>query len=244
MPLSDENRERLKGVSTPTIASILFKRGLRNQVIQGVQPLGPLKESMVGEAFTLRYIPAREDLNGMEVFRNPDHPQRKAVEDCPAGAILVMDSRKDARAASAGGILVNRLAIRGVAGVVTDGGFRDSADIAAMSIPAFHNRPTAPTNLTLNHAIDINVPIGCGDAPVFPGDVIVGDADGVIVIPAELVDEVAAEAVEMTDYENFAQEQVRRGETIIGLYPATNPRNLELYEQWRRDGRPTTSVAG
>ncbi|ATR19747.1 Demethylmenaquinone methyltransferase family [Roseomonas mucosa] len=232
--LKPETRDKLKGVSTATLASILYKRGLRSQFIQDVRPLHPLKESMVGEAFTLRYMPAREDLNDMSVFRDPEHPQRKAVETCPPGAVLVMDSRKDARAASAGGILVTRLQARGVAGVVTDGGFRDSAEIATLDIPAFHSRPSAPTNLTLNQAIDINVPIGCGDAPVFPGDVVVGDNDGVIILPAALADEIAEEAVGMTAYEDFVTERVREGHTIIGLYPATNEKNLELFAEWRK----------
>ncbi|BFL61943.1 Demethylmenaquinone methyltransferase family [Roseomonas mucosa] len=232
--LKPETRDKLKAVSTATLASILYKRGLRSQFIQDVRPLHPLKESMVGEAFTLRYMPAREDLNDMSVFRDPEHPQRKAVETCPPGAVLVMDSRKDARAASAGGILVTRLQARGVAGVVTDGGFRDSAEIATLDIPAFHSRPSAPTNLTLNQAIDINVPIGCGDAPVFPGDVVVGDNDGVIILPAALADEIAEEAVGMTAYEDFVTERVREGHTIIGLYPATNEKNLELFAEWRK----------
>src|SRR6266702_3030613 len=195
--LSDASRNKLKTVSTATVATALFKRGLRIQMIQDVHPLGPDQPTMVGEAFTLRYMPAREDLNTIDVFRDRSHPQRKAVEDCPTGSVLVMDSRKDARAASAGAILVTRLMKRGVAGVVTDGGFRDSAEIAALGaqgFAAYHQRPSAPTNLTLHQAIDINVPIGCGDAPVFPGDTILGDADGVIVIPASLVDEIAEEA--------------------------------------------------
>jgi regulator of RNase E activity RraA len=235
MALSNETREKLKGVSTATLATALFKRGLRNQFIQDVKPLRPRAESMVGEAYTLRYIPAREDLNGIEVFKDPNHPQRKGVESCPPGAVLVMDSRKDARAASAGSILVTRLMVRGVAGVVTDGGFRDALEIAALDIPTYHSRPSAPTNLTLNHAIDLNVPIGCGDAPVFPGDVILGDGDGVIVIPAAIVDEIAAEAVEMTAYEDFVTERVRGGQPIIGLYPATDPANLEAFAAWRKE---------
>jgi regulator of RNase E activity RraA len=235
MPLSDATRQKLKGVSTATLATALFKRGFRQQFIQDVRPLRPRKESMVGEAFTLRYIPAREDLNKLEVFRDPEHPQRKGVESCPPGAVLVMDSRKDARAASAGSILVTRLMMRGVAGVVTDGGFRDAQEIAELDIPAYHSRPSAPTNLTLNHAIDLNVPIGCGDAPVFPGDVIVGDGDGVIVIPQEIADEVADEAVEMTAYEDFVTERVRAGQSIRGLYPATDPKNLELFAAWRKE---------
>ena len=108
-------------------------------------------------------------------------------------------------------ILVTRLMRRGVAGVVTDGGFRDSAEIARLGFPAYHQRPSAPTNLTLHQAIDINVPIGCGDAPVFPGDVILGDGDGVIVIPASLADEIADEAFEMTAFEDFVAEQVDKG---------------------------------
>jgi len=234
MPLSDITRDKLKKISTATVATCLFKRGLRNQMIQGVLPLHPVTESMVGEAMTVRYIPAREDLNSLEVFKDPSHPQRKAVENAPAGKVLVFDSRKDARAASAGAILVGRLKARGVAGVVTDGGFRDSAEIAALGIPAYHQRPSAPTNLTLNHAIDIDVPIGCGDAPVFPGDVILGDADGVIVIPAHLADEIAAEATDMTAYEDFAAEKVSEGRSLVGLYPATNPANIEEFKVWRQ----------
>ncbi|MBN3803511.1 ribonuclease activity regulator RraA [Paraburkholderia sp. Ac-20336] len=231
-------RQQLEKISTATLATALYKRGFRQQVIQGVTPLARLDRSMVGEAFTLRYIPAREDRNGLEVFRNPEHPQRKAVETCPAGAVLVMDSRNDPRAASAGGILVTRLMKRGVAGVVTDGGFRDADDIARVGMPAFHTRPSAPTNLTLHEALDIDVPIGCGGAPVFPGDVIVGDNDGVIVIPAHLVEEIAAEATEMTAFEDFVMEQVKAGETIVGLYPATKQETLDRFAAWRsRNGR-------
>ncbi|MDB5375120.1 MAG: ribonuclease regulator RraA [Belnapia sp.] len=233
MALSAETRARLKAVSTATLATALFKRGFRIQSIQDVRPLHAPRESMVGEAYTLRYMPAREDLNTLQVFRDPSHPQRKAVEECPPGAVLVMDSRKDARAASAGAILVGRLMMRGVAGVVTDGGFRDSAEIAALGIPAYHHRPSAPTNLTLHHAIEINVPIGCGDAPVFPGDVIVGDGDGVIVIPAHLADDIAAEATEMTAFEDFVTEKVHEGRSIRGLYPPTDEANLAEFAAWR-----------
>jgi regulator of RNase E activity RraA len=148
------------GVSTATLCTALFKRGLRNTFIQDVRPLNTGLPNMVGPAFTLRYIPAREDLNPITVFLDRAHPQRKAVETCPEGAVLVIDSRKDPRAASAGAILVSRLMKRGVAGVVTDGGFRDSPEIARLPFPAYHNRPSAPTNLTLHQALDIDVPIG------------------------------------------------------------------------------------
>ncbi|SKA38925.1 Regulator of RNase E activity RraA [Enhydrobacter aerosaccus] len=230
-----ETRAKLLTISTATVATALFKRGFRTQFIQDVHPLSPGQPVLLGEAFTLRYMPAREDLNRLDVFRDRSHPQRKAVEECPSGAVLVMDSRKDARAASAGSILVTRLMKRGVAGVVTDGGFRDSAEIAALGFPAYHNRPSAPTNLTLHQAIDINVPIGCGDAPVFPGDVILGDGDGVIVIPAHLADEIAAEAFEMTAYEDFVTERVRAGQGIFGLYPPTDEQSLADFAVWRKE---------
>src|SRR5258705_8829346 len=191
MNLSDSTRDKLRKVSTPTIATCLFKKGFKNQFIQEVRPLKLGKSTMVVEAYTLRCIPAREDRNPITVFRNRNHPQRVAVEECPPGHVLVIDSRKDARAASGGGILFTRLMVRGVAGIVTDGGFRDSSNIANLAIPSYHNRPTAPTNLTLHEALDINVPIACGDVAVFPGDVLVGDDDGVMVIPAGIVDEVA-----------------------------------------------------
>ena len=231
---SPDTLEMLAHVSVATLATALFKRGLRNQVIQNVRPVRPKGRNMVGPAFTLRYIPAREDRNTLDVFRNPEHPQRHAVETCPPGHVLVMDSRKDARAASAGDILVTRLMARGCAGVVTDGGFRDAMDIAALDIPAYHSRPSSPTNLTLNEAIDINSPIACGDAAVFPGDIIVGDDDCVIVIPFQLADEIAEQATEMTAYEDFVKERVLAGETIVGLYPATREENLALFRDWRK----------
>ena len=232
--MNPQTREKLMQVSTATLCTALFKRGLRNQFIQNVHPLNPSLPNMVGEAFTLRYMPAREDLNPITVFNDRSHPQRQAVEQCPEGAVLLMDSRKDARAASAGGILVSRLMKRGVAGVVNDGGFRDSPDIAKLGFPAYHQRPSAPTNLTLHQAIDINVPIGCGDVAVWPGDVVVGDAEGVIVIPADIADEVAVEATEMTVFEDFVQEKVLEGRSILGLYPPTEEQSRTEFAAWRQ----------
>src|ERR1700732_4952491 len=194
--LTDVTRIKLKTVSTATAATALFKRGFRIQMIQDVHPLHPDQPTLVGEAFTLRYMPAR--------------------------------------AAPAGAILVTRLMQRGVAGVVTDGGFRDSAEIAKLGFAAYHHRPSAPTNLTLHQAIEINVPVGCGDAPVFPGDVILGDSDGVIVIPAHLADEIANEAFEMTAFEDFVTEEVRKGRSIFGLYPATDEQTLVDFAAWRK----------
>ena len=238
MPLNPLTRDKLKTVSTATLCTAVFKRGLRNQFIQDVRPVNTSLPNMVGEAFTLRYIPAREDLNPITVFQDPKHPQRAAIEQCPEGAVLVIDSRKNARAASAGSILITRLMVRGCAGIVTDGGFRDSPEIATMPFAVYHHRPAAPTNLTLHQALDINVPIGCGDVAVFPGDVIVGDREGVFVIPAHMADEVADEAVEMTAFEDFVTAEVLKGRSIIGLYPPTQQQARDDFAAWRKaEGR-------
>ena len=235
--MNPEIRQKLMGVSTATLCTALFKRGLRNQFIQDVRPLNPSLPNMVGEAFTLRYIPAREDLNPISVFQDRAHPQRKAVEDCPPGSVFVIDSRKDPRAASAGSILVSRLMVRGVAGAVTDGGFRDAPEIAALPFPAYHNRPSAPTNLTLHQALDINVPIGCGDVAVWPGDLVVGDREGVVVIPRQMVQEITDEALEMTAFEDFVTEKVLEGRSILGLYPPTEEKSRADFAAWRKMNR-------
>ena len=234
MALKPDTKTKFMGVSTATLCTALFKRGLRNQFIQNVHPLNTKLPNMVGEAFTLRYIPAREDLNPITVFLDRNHPQRVAVEQCPPGAVMVFDSRKDARAASAGSILITRLMVRGAAGAITDGGFRDSPEIAEMPFPTYHQRPSAPTNLTLHQALDINVPIGCGDVAVWPGDVMVGDREGVIVVPAHLADEIADEAVEMTAFEDFVTEEVQKGRSIIGLYPPTEQQSKDDFVAWRQ----------
>jgi len=232
MGLSDKARAQLKKVSTATLTTVLFKRGLRNTYIQGIGPLNPDAPPMVGEAYTLRYIPAREDLDVIEVFKDPSHPQRKAVEAIPPGHVLVMDCRGDASVASAGSILVTRMMVRGAAGVVSDGGLRDSPEIAQLPFPTYCAGPSAPTNLIKHHAVDLNVPIGCGGVPVFPGDIVVGDGEGVVVIPADIADDVAQEAADQDVFETFVSEKVRAGASIVGLYPPNEATQKE-YAQWR-----------
>lgn len=230
--MNDNTRTKLAAVSTATLTSVLLKHGFRNTFIGDISLVNPDAPRMVGPAFTLRYIPAREDLDHSGVFAGRQHPQRIAVETCPAGHVMVIDSRKDATAASAGGILVTRLYTRGVAGIVTDGGFRDSPDIAKLPFPAYHARPSAPTNLMRHHALDINQPIGCGDVPVYPGDIVVGDAEGVVIIPQHIADEVAEEAYEQTQFEDFVLERVTAGASTHGLYPPEEEAEAE-YARWR-----------
>jgi regulator of RNase E activity RraA len=231
--LSAGTRDKLAKVSTATLTTALFKRGFRNAFLQGPQRINP-GPNLVGPAYTLRYIPSREDIDVLKTFEDRAHPQRKGVEECPAGHVMVIDSRGNAKAASAGGILVTRLMARGCAGVITDGGFRDTPEIAAMAIPAYHQRPSAPTNLILHHAVDLNVPIACGEVGVYPGDVMVGDGEGVVCIPAYLAEEIANETFEQTVYEDFVQEEVRGGHGLFGLYPMLDDTVKARFAAWRQ----------
>ncbi|MDB4254756.1 ribonuclease activity regulator RraA [bacterium] len=231
--LGADTLQLLKGASTATIATLLYKRGYQNAYVQGVAPLGAGTVQMVGPAYTLRYIPARPDTDPIVAFREPDHPQRVAIEECPEGAVLVMDCRGDASAASAGSILLTRLQVRGGAGVVSDGGIRDAAGAAALKMPVFAAKPSAPTNLTKHHAVDIGLPIACGGVAVYPGDIVLGDGDGVMIIPRHLADELAQESVEMELFEEFVLQEVLNGVSIRGLYPPTDPETSTRFAAWR-----------
>ncbi len=233
MALTDETRKLLAACSSATLSTQLFKRGLRNQVLQGVSRLTPKAPTMVGEAFTLRYIPAREDIDQLGAFEGRGHPQREAIEACPPGQVLVMDARRDASAATGGDILMTRLMVRGVAGVVTDGGLRDSPTIEKLPWPAYCGARSAPLNLVRHHAVDAQVPIGCGGVAVYPGDVVVGDAEGVVVIPAKMADEVAKEAAAQTEFEDWVEARVKEGRTIFGLYPPDEKTKAE-FQEWKK----------
>jgi regulator of RNase E activity RraA len=230
--MREDTREKLKAVSTATLTTVLFKRGFRNCFIQGIHRINPDAPPMVGPAYTLRYIPAREDLDHLGVFEDRTHPQRKGVEECPPGAVFVIDSRRNFAAASAGGILLTRLMKRGCAGIVTDGGFRDTPEIAELPFPAYHAHPAAPTNLIRHHAADLDLPIACGEVAVYPGDVVVGDGEGVAVIPRHIADEVAEEAFEQTIFEDFVQEKIEEGRGLFGVYPPS-PEAREEFKGWR-----------
>ena len=229
---SPETAERLRRVSTATLTTQMFKRGLRNAFMQGVRPLGHHDGNLVGPAFTLRNIPSREDIDSVAVLGDPEHPQRKAIEITPPGHILVIDCRGDTRAACAGQILIARLMQRGVAGLVGDGGIRDAGPISEMPFPVFCSGPSAPLNLAQHHAVESNVPIGCGGVAVYPGDIIVGDRDGVAVIPASLADEVARDAADQEELEEFILQRVTGGAALPGTYPP-NDATRAAFEQWR-----------
>ncbi|MDE1181777.1 ribonuclease activity regulator RraA [Paraburkholderia sp.] len=235
MPALDSaTLDTLRHVSTATLTTQLFKRGLRNTFMQGVAPLvaqtGP---NLVGPAFTLRNIPSREDLDVLELFANPEYAQRKCVETIPAGHVLVQDCRGERNSASFGSILTLRLQVRGVAGMVSDGPVRDAATIAALGLPVFCAGASAPPNLLRHHAVDIDVPIGCGGVAVFPGDVIVGDTDGVVVIPHEMAAEIAQASAQQEHLEGFLTERIRAGAALPGTYPP-NDETRAAYDAWRK----------
>ena len=238
--LSDQAVKCLKYVSTATIATQLFRRGLRNVFMQGVAPLGKLgNDNMVGPAFTLRNIPAREDIDVLDIFTDPDHPQRKGIESVPPGHVLVQDCRGDKSVASCGSILTTRLKVRGAAGMVSDGAVRDSAVIAALDFPVFCAGASAPTNLIKHHAIDMNLPIGCGGVAVYPGDIIVGDMDGIVVIPRHLAEEVATQAAEQEHMEDYILQQIAAGAPLRGTYPP-GEETRNAYAAWKQQNKLAT----
>lgn len=230
MAILPKVKEALSTASTATIQNQLFIRGFHNRFLNGVILRTPSHPNFVAEAFTLRFIPAREDLDKVEAFRNPCHPQRLAIETVEPGQALIVDSRNDPRAASAGEILVTRLAKRGGVAFITDGAVRDSFEMDAIGIPVFTAGITANTNLIHHHAVDFQVPIGCAGVAVFPGDVLVGDREGVLVIPQEIVEEVAASSLEQHHLEEFILEKIRSGAKLPGTYPPSE----ELLEEYRK----------
>ena len=241
MTLSVEARAMLRVVNVATLTNCLLARGLRNIFLHGISPVTPMTENMVGEAFTMRFIPAREDIDNMAAYARPDHVQRRAIEECPAGSVLVIDSRGDARAASAGDLLIARLKARGAAGIVTDGGYRDVAGVANTGLPAYQTKTASPATPIIHHAADLNLPIGCAGVAIYPGDIVVGDREGVVVFPAKFAEEAAREAHEATLYEEFADAEIRSGRSIYGLFPATDESRLQ-YQEWRKRRNEDTTL--
>lgn len=223
---------KLLTVSSATISNLLLKRGLRNTALRGVRPLRGEAPAMVGPAYTMRYIPAREDIDGNEYSSSPGNFQRMAIDTIPEGHVLVMDCRGIAEVAGLGAVLARRLIYRKAAGVVLDGGIRDSQDIAALGFPAFCMGPAAPANLVIHHASDMGQPISCGGVAVYPDDIMFGDAEAVIVIPRKYVDDIADEAIAMEQQEEFLKLEIESGKSTFGVYPP-NAETLEKYRLWR-----------
>jgi regulator of RNase E activity RraA len=232
--LAADTLERLRGVSTATVTMQLLKRGLRACFIVGARPLNPAACRFAAEAYTLRFIPMREDLSRPEVLGDPEYPPRKAIEDIPPGQALVIDARGHAGAGVVGDILSARLHERGAAAVVSDGPVRDGAEVAKLALPVFCAGSAAPASLNVHFGADLQTAIACGGVAVFPGDLLVGDGDGVVVIPRALADEVAADGAEQERLEGFLKQRVEAGHPTIGTYPP-NEDTLAAYEAWKAE---------
>lgn len=235
--MDSKTRDQLKRLSTATITKQLQNRGFRNIGMAGVKPLVWGPERMVGEAFTLRFIPMREDLIGKKILARKDHPQRRAIDDCPKGAVLVVDARGVTHVGTGGDILLARLQVRGAAGFVSDGGMRDAEEVKALGLPVFVAGPAAPPGANAHAAVDLQRPIGCGGVAVVPGDIIVGDGDGVVVIPKALAKEVARDGLEQERLERFIKMKVLQGRPVVGLYPPNDKARAE-YQAWVKAGEP------
>lgn len=232
--ISNEVIQQLLIPSTATLTTTLKQFGLSRSFMHGVTPLRP-NMKMAGPAFTLRYIPAREDLDTREIDNLKD-TQRVGIEKIGVGEVFVIDARGDTRAGTMGDILATRIYNRGAAGVVTDGAFRDSPSIAEIGLPAFSAAMNAHSNKTVHHPSEIQVPIACGDVAVLPGDIIVGDAEGVVVVPIQFAAEVAQIALEMEARENFLLKKIQSGASIVGTYPP-NESTLAEYETWKNKNK-------
>lgn len=222
----------LSGVSTATITTTLLKCGLRNVSIRAAAPLDPDQPRIVGRAFTMRFIPAREDLATPASWASPTST-RGAVEAMPPGAVAVVDAMGVRHAGIFGDILCARMKQRGVAALVTDGAVRDARGVRATGLPVWCAGVAAPPSVAGLTFVGWQQPVGCGGVAVFPDDVIVLDGDGAVVIPAALVDQVAERAPEAEQMESWILEQVNAGRPLPGLYPPA-PETLAEYEAWRR----------
>ena len=218
MPLSPEAIATLKRVSTATVTTVLLKKGLRNVWMRGARPLRPGQERLVGPAFTLRFVPAREDLATPESWSKPIST-RTAIEAMPAGCITVVDAMGVTDAGIFGDILVARMAKRGVTALVTDGVMRDLEGVLGTGLPVWCNGAAAPPSVAGLTFVNWGEPIGCGGVAVFPDDVIVADQDGAVVIPQAFVDQVVAEGPEQEAMEAWIVGEVNNGAALPGLYP-------------------------
>ncbi|MEE9317107.1 MAG: ribonuclease activity regulator RraA [Rhodospirillales bacterium] len=235
--MDDETRRGLGSISVATVTMQLLKRGVRNISMAGVRAMNDPAEKLIGPAYTLRYVPLREDLSTPEVLGGADYPPRVAIESAPEGSVLVIDGRGRGDIAVVGDILVERLKIRGVAGVVSDGGIRDCAEAVAVGLPLYAAGPAAPASVAGHAAADLETPVACGGVAVFPGDVIMGDGDGVVVIPKALAAEVASDGIEQERYERFAKLKIKAGSPVPGVYPPNDETKAE-YAEWVKAGEP------
>ena len=232
MTLGADVVKTLSEVTTATITTLLLKKGLRNVWMRGTRPLRPDQPRLVGRAFTLRFVPAREDLATPESWSKPIST-RAAIEAMPEGCITVVDAMGVTDAGIFGDILCARMKMRGVTALVTDGAIRDLAGVLSTNLPVWCQGAAAPPSVAGLTFVNWQEPIGCGGVAVFPDDVVVADADGAVLIPAAFLDEIVASAPEQERLENWIMQEVANGATLPGLYPP-NAENKARYEATKR----------
>lgn len=235
-PLAAETRALLMETSSATLATLLFVRGLKTRVIGATQRLRPGGPRMVGVARTLRYIAAREDLDTLENWKQPSNPQRRIADEIEAGEVLVIEAREVRSCGTMGGMLVARMQHRGAAGIVSDGPFRDGPFIASLELPSYANGAHAQTNLIAHHPEELDAAITCGGVMVRPGDVLVGDDEGVVVIPRHLVEAIAPEAHAKEREEAWIEREILAGAPIEGSYPMSSATRARYQDWLEREG--------
>jgi regulator of RNase E activity RraA len=224
--------ETLRKVSTDTITGTLMRiAGMRTRAVRGVRPVDPKRCTFIGPAYTVRYVPLREDLAAKASVVSPGSPLLGTMDAVPAGSVVVMDMGGDDTSGAIGDVIMARLITLGVAGVVVDGGMRDGMAITAMTMPVWCRAIAAPPSPRSLMAVGVQEVIGCGGVMVEPGDVVVADGDGVAVIPRHLADEVARDGAEHEEIEVWIRAQIEKGAPLRGLYPPTD----EVFARWRRE---------
>jgi regulator of RNase E activity RraA len=231
MALDPRTIETLEGIATATLTTVLLKKGLRNVWMRGTKPLRPGQKRIAGPAFTLRFVPAREDLATPESWGSPIST-RAAIEAMPPGCIAVVDAMGIDTAGIFGDILCQRIKVRGVAGLITDGVLRDVAGVLSTGLPVWCNGAAAPPSVAGLTFVGWQEPIGCGGTAVFPDDAVVVDDDGAVVIPKALVDEIVPIAAEQEKFEAWIIREVQSGAALPGLYPA-NAETKARYDAFR-----------
>jgi regulator of RNase E activity RraA len=244
--VSDAVLDRLARCSSGSLTTQLYIKGLRQPVLHGLTQLGSRPRPFAGRAYTMRFVPAREDIDrygNLTTAPSAENLQWVGVEQVEPGDVLVIDSNRDGRAASMGNMLITRMMMRGARGVVTDGSFRDGLELAGLDFPVWCTGITNTTRLSYHHVADLQVPIGCAGVAVYPGDVIHGDGENITVIPAAFAEEMARLCEQRDDIEAYLALRVRAGEALWGLYPPSERTRAE-FSAWCEAGRPAIEPRG
>jgi regulator of RNase E activity RraA len=243
-PIPQHVLEQLRAISSGTLTTQLFRRGLRQNFLVGLKPMNPAHARFVGEAFTMRLIPAREDIDTYQTltpYSNPDNLQWEAVHRIRKGQVLVVDARNEVRAGTCGSILLAHMQTKGCAALVTDGALRDGVEIADLGFPAYARQITATSRLSYHRVADLQVPVSCADVAVYPGDILVGDGNGVTVLPRHMVAEIARDGAAQEALEGYLMLRIQAGDKLYGTYPADRQTRAD-FEAWKNAGADPRDV--